>query len=156
CDDDSQMIDDMEADTANGDADDPHPVVRHNGIEAPWRWFYNSPDGTKSLVAATIPGGRCASKRAIHAKASNFSGYGAGILLDLNPCAGGCAISDPAHDESGPSRCPFDASLFDGVQFWARSDNSINVRFVVNDVNIDPCGGICDPDRNSSNACFVS
>lgn len=82
-----------------------------------------------------IPGGRGASQRAMHTYGSGFTGWGAGIGIDL------------AYD--GTSYGRYDASAFDGITFWARSDSptfAITVRVGTASTTRNTYGGTCTSD----------
>jgi len=83
------------------------------------------------IPTSVIPGGRGASTRAIHSYGKGFSGWGAGVGLDF------------AFD--GVSYGVFDASAFDGIRFWARSDvpQKLQVRIGTRATKLPDYGGTC-------------
>lgn len=114
------LIDDFE----DGDA----LVLRNDGRDGAW---HVSHDGTGQLNLAEPPipelGGANGSTRAMHLSGSGFTGWGAGLTVDLR--------------EGGR---PYDASLHQGISFWVRGSNRL--RFALIQANLSPaqaCGGGC-------------
>jgi len=83
------------------------------------------------IPTSLIPGGRGASTRAIHSYGKGFRSWGAGVGLDF--------VFD------GVSYGSFDASAFDGIRFWARSDSSqkLQVRIGTRATKLPEYGGTC-------------
>lgn len=76
------------------------------------QWPAPTPPGTP-VETSQIPSGRSESKRAMHTSGSGFQEWGAGLGLDL------------AHD--GVSYGRYDAHEYDGIRFWARSDQPMQL-----------------------------
>jgi hypothetical protein len=92
------------------------------------------------IPTSLIPGGRGASTRALHTYGKGFSGWGAGVGLDL------------AFD--GVSYGTYDASEFDGIRFWARSDTPqrLQVRIGTRSTKVAEYGGTCPREPCSPHA----
>jgi hypothetical protein len=79
-----------------------------------------------------IPGGRGASRRAMHTLGTGFTDWGVGIGIDL--------------DYDGTRYGRYDASAFTGITFWARSDildAGLMVRIGTAATTMDIYGGVC-------------
>ena len=83
------------------------------------------------ISTSEIPGGRGGSTRAMHTYGQGFAGWGVGVGLDF------------AFD--GTSYGSYDASAFDGIRFWARSDTvqKLRVRVSTRPTTIVDYGGTC-------------
>ena len=98
-----------------------------------------TPDGDAS--AELIPGGRGASKYALH-----VTGQGFQLWADLSASFGWGSV------DGSPNRIlPYDAHTREGLVFWARvGDTSTNsVRLNVTDQYSNDAAGICDPTATS-------
>jgi Leucine-rich repeat (LRR) protein len=82
-----------------------------------------------------IPGGRGGSTRAMHTYGAGFTGWGAGIGLDL------------AYD--GTVYAAYDAGAYDGITFWARADSpafAVTLRIGTSATTRNLYGGTCTQD----------
>ncbi|MBN2193716.1 MAG: hypothetical protein JW751_12935 [Polyangiaceae bacterium] len=109
------------------------------------QWPASTPPGTP-ITPSDIPGGRGNSRRAMHTYGGDFVGWGAGIGLDFN--------------YDGKVYGSYDASRYTGFTFWARSDDSTQIRVRLStltttyaeyggacDCEVDQGGCVCEPDH---------
>jgi Leucine-rich repeat (LRR) protein len=104
-------------------------------------WYaFNSDAGTQwpqpttpgiPIPTSEIPGGRGASRRAMHTYGTAFGGWGAGVGFDV------------AFD--GTTYRVYDASAYAGVKFWARGtpQTSFNFRISTAVTTLPKYGGVC-------------
>ncbi|HEY3256841.1 MAG TPA: leucine-rich repeat domain-containing protein [Polyangiaceae bacterium] len=125
------LIDDLETGTGH--------ICTGNGRIGVW-YAFNDETGDQwpapttpgvPIATSVIPGGRGASTRAIHTFGKGFTGWGVGVGLDF--------VFD------GLSYGTFDASAFDGIRFWARSDGlqKLRVRIGTRATKLADYGGTC-------------
>jgi hypothetical protein len=69
---------------------------------------------------------------AAHIKASGYSVWGAGFSANISHFAGGI-------------RCPYNASKFSGLRFYARGSSRVRVELFIPEVVDELYGGKCDP-----------
>jgi Leucine-rich repeat (LRR) protein len=105
--------------------------VFHDATEGGVQWPAETPPGT-GIEMSLIPGGRDASRVAVHTYGGDFTYWGSGVGLDLN--------------YDGAKYRLYDASRYRGLHFWARSSKRDLLRVRVNtesktDVKY---GGTCD------------
>jgi len=97
------------------------------------QWPSVTPPGI-AIETSLIPGGRGASKRAIHTYGSGFATWGAGVGLDLN--------------FDGANHGLYDASGYQGIHFWARTGNgshsNVRVRISTASTTAVKYGGTCE------------
>ena len=86
------------------------------------------PPSRSALFPSRIPGGRAASKRALHVSGSHFSQWGVTF---------GTELADAA--------C-YDASAYAGIEFWAKGRGELRVGLQMIDVQDVKYGGLCQAD----------
>ncbi len=115
-------------------------ICEGNGRKGVWYAFNDSrstqwpaPTAPGTPIAPSlIPGGREESTRAMHTFGDGFSEWGAGIGFDL--------VLD------GTEYSTYDASAYDGIAFWAKSEAgpaSISVRISTSATTLVKYGGTC-------------
>jgi hypothetical protein len=115
-------------------------ICEGNGRRGVW-YAFNDSQSTQWPAVTTpgtpispslIPGGREESVRAMHTFGEGFSEWGAGIGFDL--------VFD------GTTYSTYDASAYDGISFWAKSESgpaSISVRISTKATTLAKYGGTC-------------
>lgn len=129
------------------------PVI--NDRQGAW-YTYNDTTGTQTPVPMTDPfapamDGYDGSIFGAQTEGSGFTEWGAGMGFDLNNA--GCT-PDPETDECEPGdngiRMNYDASAYQGISFWGKSNNGfdLNVQVKVPTAAETPIdeGGVCDPE----------
>jgi hypothetical protein len=118
------LIDDFE------DGDERAPRLEQR--TAAWETFN---DGTGAewpkpgmVLPVRIPGGRAASRFALHVVGGKFSKWGASLSLELNP------------------RHCYDASAYSGIEFWTRGLGEVRVVAKMTQVMAEEFGGSCTHD----------
>lgn len=86
-----------------------------------------------------VPGGAHGSARAAHIKASGFTVWGAGFAANVTHLAGGI-------------RCPYNATQFSGLRFFARGSGEIRAELLIPEVVDRQFGGKCDP--SAGDVCY--
>jgi hypothetical protein len=127
----ANMIDDMEEGSPN--------ILNRGGRSGSWFTYNDQTDGgvqtpapmTPCLPALIPDGGRCGSLHAQHTFGSGFTNYGVGLGFDLNHPAG--------------PRMTYDVSMYNGIAFWARGPQDIDVLVVEQATASIGEGGTCDP-----------
>jgi hypothetical protein len=125
------LIDDLESGSGH--------ICEGNGLIGVW-YAFNDMKGEQwpavttpgvPIAISEIPGGRGASTRAIHTYGKGFYLWGAGVGVDF------------AFD--GVSYGSFDASAYDGIRFWARSEapQKLLVRIGTRSTKVADYGGTC-------------
>jgi hypothetical protein len=84
-----------------------------------------TPRAGSSFAADSIAGGRGASHFGLHTKGGKFTKWGAVLAVELNP-----------------RRC-YDASVYTGIEFWARGHGRIRVEIEMTQVVAEEFGGSC-------------
>ena len=113
--------------------------------------FYMFNDMTAGAMQMPPPGmlpparmvSRCpGSSYALCMSGSGFMTWGAGMGTDLAPTSGGMGMG---------MKQTYDASMYKGIQFWAKSVGSagLAVRVSLKDKNTAPEGGVCDKAMSS-------
>ncbi|MEO8904375.1 MAG: hypothetical protein ABI488_18580 [Polyangiaceae bacterium] len=123
----SPLIDDFE------DGNTHLPMIEHRAGE--WLTYGDAtakqaPMPGSPFMAMRIPGGRGESRYALHHTGEKFTKWGANLSVTFNP------------------RHCYDASVYDGIQFWARGHGQIRVAVKVTQVVSEEFGGSC------TNNCF--
>ena len=99
-------------------------------------WFTIHDDSTGTIDPDTnflpVPGGAHGSARAAHVTAAGYSVWGAGFSANISHFAGGI-------------RCPYNASKFSGLRFYARGTGVVRVELMVPDIVDQEYGGKCNP-----------
>jgi len=99
-------------------------------------WFTIHDDSAGSIDPDTnfLPalGGAHGSTRAAHIAASGFSVWGAGFSANISHFAGGI-------------RCPYNATKFSGLRFYARGTGQVRVELLVPEIVDQLYGGKCSP-----------
>jgi len=130
------MIDDME----DGDIN----IREVNGRMGSWLAFNDGTAGTEDsamtamnpprVITGRTTSGASTSQHAFHVSGGGYTGWGAGWMVDFNAAG---------------VRLPYDASAYDGIVFWGRSDGPpTEVKVALPDLLSDPAGGFCDPNDN--------
>ena len=132
------LIDDME----DGDID----LLPNEGRDGSWWWSKDTtPDAGLSFEIATIPGGRGSSTKAAHTTGSGETDWGAVGGFNL--------VSSVQVDGGTYLSCPYDLSVYTGIQFWARGNNvSVRVKATMMEDYPVSFGGICA--ASDPNTCF--
>ena len=115
--------------------------------------WYASHDATNGIMQPdglampeVIPGGRCASRQALHVTGSGFSDWGAVVALAMHSAPNSAGV----YEEQ-----PYDARArnYQGVSFFARvGETSVNtVRYAVSDQFARPEAGLC---KLADNNCY--
>ncbi|MEO8904377.1 MAG: hypothetical protein ABI488_18590 [Polyangiaceae bacterium] len=120
------LIDDFE----DGDA----VAVPEVGREAYWFTVHDESAGTVVPDTNFLPvaGGAHGSAYAAHVTASGYSVWGAAFNVNITHFIDGI-------------RCPFNASKFSGVRFFARGSGQVRVEPLVPAIVEQQYGGLCDP-----------
>jgi len=120
------LIDDYE----DGDS----TAVLEAGREA--YWFTIHDDSAGKIVPDTdflpAPGGAHGSRYAAHITASGYSTWGAGFSANITHFA-------------NDVRCPYNATKFSGLRFFARGSGQVRVELLVPEVVDQEYGGQCNP-----------
>jgi hypothetical protein len=99
-------------------------------------WFTIHDDSAGTIVPDTnflpVPGGAHGSAGAAHITASGYSVWGAGLSANISHFAGGI-------------RCPYNASKFSGLRFYARGSGLVRVELMVPEIVDQLYGGKCNP-----------
>ena len=128
------MIDDFE----DGDS----IAIPESDRESYWFTLHDDSAGTITPdgLFKGVPGGAHGSTRSAHITASGFSIWGAAFAANISHIAGGI-------------RCPFNASHFAGLRFYARGAGQVRVSLQVPDIIDEQYGGTCKP---ASEICYDS
>jgi hypothetical protein len=113
--------------------------------------FYMFNDMTAGAMQTPPPGmlpearkvARCDGMFALCMAGKGFTTWGAGMGTDLGPTGTG--------DGGVGSKNPYDASVYKGVQFWAKANpgSALQVRVNFKDKNTAPEGGVCNAAESS-------
>jgi hypothetical protein len=106
-------------------------------------YMYNDGTGMQTPPTGALPPAtmvnRCMSKFALCMSGKNFMTWGAGMGTDfapLGPAAAGSTMG---------AKMTYDASMYKGVAFWAKSNAAaVSVRVSFKDADTAPEGGMCD------------
>jgi hypothetical protein len=119
------LLDDMEDQNAR--------ILLNDGRSGSWSLFSDGtgqvkPQAGGVLHPSRIPGSRGKSRFALHASGGRFTDWGLNVSAELSP------------------RNCYDASVYAGVQFWARGKGRIQVGARMMDVVEVAFGGLCTKD----------
>lgn len=108
-------------------------------------WFTIKDETAGTIVPDTqflpVPGGAHGSKYAAHITASGFTTWGAGFSANISHFA-------------NQIRCPFNASKFSGLRFFARGSGQIRVELLIPEIVDQEYGGTCDSTKGE--VCYDS
>jgi len=106
-------------------------------------WFTIHDPSVGSIVPDTnflpVLGGAHGSTRAAHITASGFSVWGAAFSANISHFAGGI-------------RCPYNATKFSGLRFYARGSGVVRVELSIPEIVDQEYGGKCNP--SSGEVCY--
>ena len=106
-------------------------------------WFTIHDDSAGMIDPDTqflpVPGGAHGSALAAHITASGYSVWGAGFAANISQFAGGI-------------RCPYNASKFSGLRFFARGKSQVRVELLIPEIVDQQFGGKCNP--NAGQVCY--
>ena len=103
-------------------------IMIHQGRNG---WWFDSTDGFGTQTRAIEPGGPAGSSHALHYSGSGFTDWGSGVGFNFVVPSG--------------SAVAYDASMYDGIRFWARAEagSSTALRVILPNAQTHPDGGIC-------------
>lgn len=127
----SPLIDDFE----DGDS----RILMVDNREADWYVYDDASGGTHTLSFESVDDPAVDGAGVLHVAGGPFDQY-SGLGLGLR------------WSETGSERCYYDASLYEGLRFWARGDAGIRVALQMPDVRPVSMGGTCPDDA----ACYDS
>ncbi len=108
-------------------------------------WFTIHDDSVGTIVPDTdflpVAGGAHGSKYAAHITASGYSTWGAAFSANITHFANGI-------------RCPFNATKFSGLRFFARGAGQVRVELQISEIVDQEYGGTCNP--NAGQVCYDS
>ena len=110
-------------------------------------YMFNDMTGMQTPPPGGLPAAqktpRCESMFALCMSGKNFTMWGAGMGTDLGPTTGA--------DGGMGSKSSYDASMYKGIQFWAKANpgSALAVRVNFKDANTAIEGGVCNPMESS-------
>lgn len=103
-------------------------ILTEDGRGGSWYTFTDGTDGENSGVLI-VDGGAPESQKAGYIAASGYTWWGGGLGFPLTP--------------GGDAREPYDGSAVNGIRFWAKADQPMDLTVTIMDGNTTSQGGVC-------------